>query len=204
MKVAVYTIALDEEPQVDKYLASVADADLVVVSDTGSTDGTIPALRAGGATVHEISVAPFRWEVARNASLSLVPGDVDVCLVLDLDDTLDPGWRDALESGWNDDATIGRYRYVADQLPDGSDGSSYWGNRIHVRHGYRWVHPCYELLVADRIEESMVWLDITMRSGRDQTKHRNNIEGLLLSRQESPDDPMPSRYRCRSYWGRAM
>jgi tetratricopeptide (TPR) repeat protein len=203
VKVAVYTIALNEEQNVEKYLSSVAEADVVVISDTGSTDGTIGAFRAGGATVHEISVNPFRWEVARNASLALVPSDVDVCLVLDLDDSLDEGWRDALETGWGD-ATIGRYKYVADQLPDGSDGTTYWGNRIHVRHGYRWVHPVYELLVADRIEESTAWLDITMRSGRDQTKKRNYIEGLLLSRAESPDDPMPSRFLCRYYWGRRM
>ena len=203
VKVAAYTITLDEERNVDKYLASVADADVVVISDTGSTDGTIAAMRSGGAIVHEISVSPFRWEVARNSSLALVPADVDVCIVLDLDDTLDAGWREALEAGWGD-ATIGRYKYVADQLPDGSDGTVYWGNRIHRRHGYRWVHPCYELLVADRIEESTAWLDITMRSGRDQSKQRNYLDGLLLSRDESPSDPMPSRYLCRFYWGRRM
>ena len=204
VKVAVYTIALDEESNVEKYLASVVDADLVVISDTGSTDGTIGAFRDGGATVHEISVNPFRFDVARNTSLALLPSDVDVCLVLDLDETLDAGWRDALEAGWNDASTIGRYKYVADQLHDGSDGTTYWGNWIHVRHGYRWVHPVYELLAADRIEESTAWLDITIRTERDLTKKRNYLDTLLLSRDESPQDPMPSRYLCGYYWGNHM
>ena len=40
MKIAVYTIALNEIRNVERYLAACADADTIVVADTGSTDGT--------------------------------------------------------------------------------------------------------------------------------------------------------------------
>lgn len=200
MRIAVYTIARDEEPQVERFLESVSDADLVSVTDTGSSDGTVDALRAGGAQVQEVSVRPFRFDVARNASLALLPDDVDVCVALDLDEVLDPGWRADLEAGW-EGATRGRYRYVFNRRPDGSDGWTYWGDKIHARHGYRWVYPCHEILVPDRIVESTAWLDLTVRHLRDAGRDRSQYhEQLVLSRDESPHDPIPSYYLARYLW----
>ena len=40
MKVAVYTVAKNEAKQVQPFMESCRDADLVVIADTGSTDGT--------------------------------------------------------------------------------------------------------------------------------------------------------------------
>lgn len=200
MRIAVYTIALDEEPHVERFLESAADADLVAVTDTGSSDGTVDALRDGGAEVHQVAVRPFRFDVARNASLALLPDDIDVCVSIDLDEVLEPGWRAHLEAGWGR-ATRGRYRYVYNTRPDGSDGWSYWGDKIHARHGYRWVHPSHEVLVPDRTTESIAWLDLTVRHLRDGGRDRSQYhEQLVLSREESPHDPIPSYYLARYLW----
>lgn len=40
LRVAVYTIALDERGALERWLASAADADVVWIGDTGSVDGT--------------------------------------------------------------------------------------------------------------------------------------------------------------------
>jgi len=197
VKVAVYAIALDERAHVERFLASAAGADVVVVADTGSSDGTPEALRAGGAVVHTVSVRPWRFDDARNAALALVPDDVDVCVPLDLDEVLAPGWRALLERGWGG-GTRGRSTYVWSHLPGGAPGTVFRSDRIHARHGYRWVHPCHEVVVADRIDEVVVELDVEVHHWPDETKGRGQYLPLLeVAVAERPDDSRMSHYLGR-------
>jgi glycosyltransferase involved in cell wall biosynthesis len=83
--VAVYAIAFNEAAFCERFYAPRSGAELVLIADTGSTDGTAQRLRQLGATVHEIAVRPWRFDVARNAALALLPGDVEVCIALDSD-----------------------------------------------------------------------------------------------------------------------
>lgn len=96
-KVCVYTICKNEEKFVDRWMDSMGEADLVVVLDTGSKDGTVERLRARGAQVTVERILPWRFDAARNRSLELVPEDVDLCVCTDLDEVFHPGWREALE-----------------------------------------------------------------------------------------------------------
>jgi glycosyltransferase involved in cell wall biosynthesis len=80
MKIAIYTIALNEEKHVERWYESSKDADYHLIADTGSTDRTIEIARNLGITVVPILVSPFRFDDARNASLALVPQDVDYCI----------------------------------------------------------------------------------------------------------------------------
>jgi tetratricopeptide (TPR) repeat protein len=199
MKVAVYTIALNEAPLVDRYMDAVGEADLVAITDTGSTDGTVDRLRHRGATVHQLSIRPWRFDDARNASLALLPDDVDVCVVVDLDEVLPVGWRDVLEREWGD-ATRGRYLYVFNHLPDGSPDLSYWHDRIHARHGYRWVYACHEHLVADRIDERYTTLTFEMHQYADRNKSRAHyLELLEVNAAEHPHLPRAAHYLGREY-----
>lgn len=143
MRVVVYAIAKNEAAFVDRFVAATADADAVVVSDTGSTDGTVEMLRARGVTVHQIHVLPWRFDVARNAALALVDPKADVCVSLDIDEVIQPGWRRALERAWTPGTTrLGYKMWFA------ADGVG-WINRIHARHGYTWRHICHEGLYPD-------------------------------------------------------
>ena len=64
MKVCVYTIALNEEKHVMRWLEATKDADVRVVADTGSTDKTVQLLQgAPNVIVHQITVKPFRFDV---------------------------------------------------------------------------------------------------------------------------------------------
>lgn len=192
MRIAVYAIALNEEPHVKRFLASCAGADTIVVADTGSTDATLEALRRGGARTFQISIQPWRFDDARNAALALVPSDIDVCISLDLDEVLSPGWRAALEHAWTPKTTLGRYREVRDHLPDGTPTIVLSGMKIHSRFGYRWRHVVHEVLVADRLDRPHdTWIpDLQIDHWPDRAKSRAHYLPLLEAAvAEAPDDP---------------
>lgn len=203
MKIAIYTIALNEIRNVERYLKSCADADTIVVADTGSTDGTREALQRGGAVTYSISVRPWRFDEARNASLALVPPEIDVCFVVDLDEVLAPGWRQAIERYWTERTTIGRFRYVYSHLSNGAPAVVYRAARIHVRFGYVWRHITHEILVADRLpHEQETWLPgVQVDHWPDFKKNRNgnNIPLLEAAVAEAPDDPRDILFLGRAY-----
>src|ERR1700758_845125 len=97
MRVAVYSIAKNESKFVERWIASAKGADAIVVADTGSTDDTIRKLIIHGAAVHKITLDPWRFDHARNVALALVPGNIDICISLDLDEVLQQGWREAID-----------------------------------------------------------------------------------------------------------
>ena len=80
MKVVVYAIAKNEEKFVNRWCESMREADEIYVLDTGSEDDTVRFLRENGVNVVTKNIVPWRFDVARNESLKLVPDDVDVCV----------------------------------------------------------------------------------------------------------------------------
>lgn len=186
-------------------MATASEADVVVVADTGSTDGTVDTLRRAGAAVHRVAVKPWRFDDARNASLALVPDDIDVCLVLDMDEVVDAGWRAAADANWVAGTNRGSYLYVWSHGDDGSPGVSFRGDRMHSRFGFRWVHPCHEVLVADRMEESIAEMGFAVHHWPDPSKSRDQYLPLLeLAAAEKPDDPRVAHYLGREYHYRGM
>jgi glycosyltransferase involved in cell wall biosynthesis len=191
VKVAVYAIACNEIAHVERFMRSCVGADTVLVADTGSTDGTQDALRRHGADTRSIAIRPWRFDDARNVALALVPADIDVCIALDLDEVLSPGWRAALERSWRPHTTLGRYRYVTSHLADGSAGVEISGAKVHCRFGYRWRHICHEVLVADRLARPCeTWLaDMQVDHWPDVSKDRSGYLALLEAAvSEAPDD----------------
>lgn len=193
MKIAVYAIALNEEKFVARFCESAKEADLIFVADTGSTDDTANRLVHHGATVEDITIAPWRFDDARNTALALLPGDIDVCVSLDLDEVLQPGWREEIERVWVPGTTRLRYGF------DWGAGIQFQYEKIHARHGYRWFLPCHEYPVPDRITE--VWADtdkLLVIHQPDQTKSRGQYLDLLrVSVQENPTEPRNAFYYAR-------
>ena len=85
-RVCVYAICKNEAQFVNRWMDSMSEADRVVVLDTGSDDDTVERLRARGAEVTVEQIVPWRFDVARNRSLELVPEDTDICVCTDLDE----------------------------------------------------------------------------------------------------------------------
>ncbi len=204
MRVAVYAIALNEVRHVARFLESCAGADLVVVADTGSTDGTMEALQAGGAVVHSIGIVPWRFDMARNAALALVPTTIDVCIALDIDEVLSPGWRAVFDAQWKPGATRGHYLYAWSHRPDGSPAVEFWSDKIHSRGGHTWRHPCHEALYPDRLTESHVYFKgLRVDHWPDPGKSRGQYLPLLqAAAAEDPHSPRNAYYLGREYAGR--
>lgn len=201
LRIAVYAIAKNEAGHVDRFMAACEAADMVLVADTGSTDGTPELLAELGARVHQIHISPWRFDDARNAALALVPRDIDVCVSLDLDELLQPGWREEIERVWVPGTTRLSYGF------DWGAGIVFQYEKIHARHGYRWHHPCHEYPVPDgRISE--VWAHtetLLVVHEPDQTKSRGQYLDLLqLSIEEDPHCPRNAFYYARelSFHGR--
>lgn len=146
MKVAVYTICKNEEKFVERWYESSKDADYHILTDTGSTDGTVALARSLGITVNEIVLKPFRFDDARNASLISVPTDADYCIALDVDEVLAPGWREALQVAYDKGIDRPTYRRIEAFNADGSPLTEFNGFKVHRRFGIRWHYPIHEVL----------------------------------------------------------
>lgn len=191
MKVAVYTIALNEAKFVDQWYQSAKEADYLLIADTGSTDLTKKYAKNYGINVIDISIKPWRFDDARNASLSFIPQDIDYCIALDMDEVLQPGWRNELEKAFVSKVTRPRYKYTWNWNADGSPGLQYGGDKIHARHGYRWKHPVHEVLTSDRIDEVQGWVDLEIHHYADNSKARSQYLPLLA--QSVKEDPLDDR-----------
>ena len=198
MKIAVYTIALNEEQFIDRWYESAKEADYLLIADTGSTDGTFEKALDLGIHIADISVKPWRFDVARNVSLALIPSDIDYCIALDMDEVLLPGWRQELEGMLEKGITRPRYKYTWSWNADGTPGLQYGGDKIHARHGYVWKHPVHEVIVADRINEVQEWTGLEIHHHPDNSKSRSQYLPLLeLSVNEDPTDDRNAYYYAR-------
>lgn len=202
MKICVYAISKNEEQFASRFVEAAKEADLIFVADTGSTDRTREALVAAGVEfsvkvrVPTISISPWRFDHARNAALAMVPADVDVCVSLDLDEVLQPGWRAEIERVWKLGQTT-RLKY----LFDWGRGIAFWYEKIHARKGYFWHHPCHEYPTPDgRITEVYEWTspDFLMVIHKPNGLGRPAYLDLLkLSVTEDPYCPRNAFYYAR-------
>ena len=203
MKVIVYAISKNEAQFADRWMNSMSEADQVVVLDTGSSDDTVEKLRARGALVVSQVVSPWRFDTARNLSLDLVPEDADICVCTDLDEVFQPGWRSLLEAVWFPGAGQATYRYTWSFNQDGSEGVVFWYEKIHARHGYRWVHPVHEVLKwtgEGKPGPTVVADGVQLDHHPDPAKSRGQYLPLLeLSVAEAPDDDRNMHYLGREY-----
>jgi glycosyltransferase involved in cell wall biosynthesis len=194
MKIAVYAISKNEEQFVERFCDSAKDADYIIIADTGSTDGTVNRAISCGATVHDIYINPWRFDLARNAALALIPRDVDICISLDLDELLEPGWRQEIERVWVEGTTRLRYMF------DWGCGIAFYYEKIHARKGYLWHHPCHEYPMPDK-RTTEVWAHTDMLLAvhkPDPNKSRSQYMDLLqLSVDEDPICPRNAFYYAR-------
>ena len=199
MRVGIYTPALNEQKHAQAWAESCADADYRIVADTGSTDRTKEILQAQGVTVHDVHIKPWRFDLAYNVTMALVPADVDVLICLHMDERLEPGWRQKLEAAWKPGTTRLRYTYIWNWMADGSPGKTWWGDRIHARVGYQWQGATHEGLCARLPEHQEVCGELRILHYPDAKAKKNDLELLRESVRESPGDA-----RMKAYLGREL
>jgi len=193
MKIAVYTIALNEEQFVQKWYDSAKDADYLLIADTGSTDKTKRLAKRLGINVIDISIKPFRFDDARNAALAALPKDIDVCISLDMDEVLSEGWREDLESKKDANKIVYKYTWSWKNDEETIPEYIFTNDKIHSRYGFRWRGLIHEYLVPDRTEMKIENCEVLeIHHHPDANKSRKSYDQLVeLAMKE---DPHSSRY----------
>lgn len=201
-KVCVYAITKNEEKFAKRWYNSMKEADEVYVLDTGSTDSTVDKLRKLGVFVTVKEIIPWRFDVARNESLKLVPKDTDICVCTDLDEVFVPGWREKLEELWSDDITRAAYNYNWSFDINNNPSVNFYIEKIHTRSDYKWTHPVHEVLsyIGNKEEKKITINEITLNHYPDHNKSRSSYLPLLeLSVKEDPNDDRNMHYLGREY-----
>ncbi len=186
----------------DRWMDAVREADLVVVTDTGSVDHTVERLLARGAVVYRERIDPWRFDAARNAAMDHIPEDVDLCVSNDLDEVFEPGWRKRLEDAWAPGYTRARYMFQSSGNEDDKPSKQFMMEKIHLRHGFRWVHPVHEVLrYKEPDKEKYVWVNgLVLHHRPDPSKPRAQYLPLLeLSAAENPEDDRTAFWLGREY-----
>ena len=203
MKVVVYAICKNELAFVDRWVNSMSEADEICVLDTGSTDESAARLKLRGVQVHTQAVKPWRFDAARNLSLSFVPEDTDICVCTDLDEVFASGWRKKLENAWLPGTVQARYRYTWSFTPSGAEGVVFYQEKVHCRHGFTWVHPVHETLkwTLDAPAPTVTALGVQLNHYPDAAKSRSQYLPLLeLAVRETPNDDRSIHYLGREYF----
>lgn len=200
-KVCVYAISKNEEKFVERWYESMKEADEIYVLDTGSTDNTVNLLKQKGVFVKKKVIKPWRFDVARNESINLLPDDVDICVCTDLDEVFEKGWRKELEKVWKKETNRCRYLYNWSLDKDNQPLVSFYYEKIHSKKEYKWIHPVHEILEFNGNNEQVVSSDkIILNHYPDHQKSRSSYLPLLeLSVKENPENDRNMHYLGREY-----
>lgn len=199
LKVGTYAIAKNELKHVDRWVDSLQGMDWIGCLDTGSEDGTQDKMRSRGVAVVERKLDPWRFDNARNVSMSIVPNDLQVLLWLDIDEVLEPGWREHLEKAY--DERVDQYSIWYNW----GKGRRYFYDKFHAnnREGLVWKHPVHEVLYRkDGRGSTKVRISkINITHKPDPEKSRGNYLPLLqLSVTEDPNNDRNAHYYARELY----
>ncbi len=164
MKIAVYGVAKNEEYNIKTWYESSKDADYHLILDTGSTDNTIELAKSFGINVFSASFIPWDETLAKNVAISLLPSDIDYCVMLDLDQTIKTkNWKDLLISN-----NVNEYDIVEHNLVDATDYINENLNvgrirSIHSRKNVYWHKYRPRLTVYSEIEKS-IFIDLEIEN----------------------------------------
>ena len=199
-KVCVYAICKNEEKFIEKWYNSIKEADYICVLDTGSNDNSVKKFKELGIKVKKKIINPWRFDIARNESLKIIPKDTDICICLDLDEVMLPGWKDELLKIWNKNITRIKYLYNWKLDKNNKPLISFYADKIHAYNKYIWTHPVHEVLKPISFENIIQTDKIIINHYPDQTKSRSSYLKLLeLSVKEDPNDDRNLHYLGREY-----
>jgi len=203
-KICVYAICKNEMKFVDKWLDNMSEADYIVVLDTGSTDGTYEKLLNDKRVtkVEQKTYDFFRFDVARNDSMKLVPEDANILVCTDFDELFNKGWADIVRINWKENTTRGFYDYAWSHNEIGEPKDMFKYDKMHDRN-YHWIFPVHEVLYPnDGVKEIGINFQgkILLEHFQDTSKPRKFYFDLLeLACKENPEDTHVRMLLAREY-----
>jgi len=153
VKLAVYAICKNEINNLDRWLKSYSKADYVCVHDTGSTDGTFEKLQEyqkiyPNLIIDQTFYNKISFDTARNDSMKLIPSDVSMFFMNDLDEAiLEDDWADKCKAAWFPAFNRGQYTYHRRLDANGNPIKTMSEYRIHSREWTTWVNNVHELIM---------------------------------------------------------
>lgn len=189
-KIAVYSIAYNEEHLVRQWFENTKEADLHLIADNVSTDNTYKISKELGIKIHVVEVKPFRFDVARNAALSLIPEDFDVCIQLDLHETISPNWRQSVERAWQAGNSWPLYKKILARDSHGRILKYEHGFSIHPRKDFIWTYPIHEFVMPSSGQQptrELINLEVNSPA-RNDTRNINASEMVSQFLSKNPRD----------------
>jgi len=204
-KICVYAICKNELKFVQQWLDNMSEADYIVVLDTGSTDGTFEALKADSriTRVEQQIISPWRFDVARNESMKLIPEDAEILVCTDFDELFNKGWAAAVRDNWKNDCNRIYYDYAWSHSEIGEPTDIFVYDKIHTRD-FHWKFPVHEVLWPNNDSVQIKYVNIGRQAFLehypDKSKERHYYFDLLeLAVQENPDDSHERMLLAREY-----
>lgn len=213
VKICCYAIAAGEPKQfIDNWLESMKPADYICVLITKEGDPNwyyfnekkkeYPNL-----IVKQKTIKPWRFDVARNESLKLVPKDSNALICTDIDEILIPDFWDDYRKCVFEHPNFDRifYKYAWSHDDNNNPKWTFWYDKTHQLDGWRWDYPVHEALICDKPElyQGQYYLDsnkIYLHHYPDKSKSRSSYLGLLKQRaEEYPNDLYGLYYLAREY-----
>lgn len=129
----------------------------------------------------------------------MIPEDFDICVSLDLDEIMRPGWKENILKVWNDNTTRLHYTYNW-LIEDDIAKISFYSDKIHKRKGAFWVNPVHEIVKFNEPETIVTTDDVIIDHYPDKNKSRQSYLPLLeLSIKEDPQNDRNMHYLGREY-----
>lgn len=200
-KTCVYAICKNEEKFIKRWYESIKESDYICVLDTGSTDNSVKLLKELNIKTKVKKIEPFRFDIARNESIKMIPKDTDICICLDIDEIMNDNWKEILNKIWS--PNINRLEYVYNWYIDENNNPkiSFYANKIHSLKNYKWIYPVHEILEYNQNNETKITTnEIIVNHYPDKTKSRKSYLKLLeLSVKENPNNDRNLHYLGREY-----
>lgn len=217
-KIAVYAICKNEIANLKRWITYVAGADYICVLDTGSSDGTWEELQKIAAKnsrfiIQQRTYDNWRFDAARNDSLRLVPKDAEVCVCIDLDEVIRPGWYNEIKRVWRTGEVPQQliYLYAWNHNSKGEPQIVYKYNKIHDNSGgWKWIYPVHEKLSfqgeapvnCHTMDGNKVWVDHWQTPDTNGVRE-SYIDLLQLRAKENPTSDMYGKmYLARTLFER--
>lgn len=183
-KLCIYAICKNEMTRIAEWLKYAAEADCIVVLDTGSTDGTWEYLQTQPNIICQQKIYDnFRFDVARNDALSLVPRNCDICLPSDIDMIFPRHWATTIKESWRRDL----FKLIIPQYFKSNNCAGTWF--AHKRQNVLWQYPVYEIIKGEgKIDSTSNTLIIhDFNPFKDTHNFYPALADLAIS--ENPNDP---------------